>query len=194
MADNAPQNECTRLFQAAKASDRAADQLLALVYDQLRQLAQHRMNDERAEHTLQATALVHEAYLRLLGNTEVQWQSRGHFFAAAAETMRRILIDHARRKHRVRHGGDLHLVALEEADSTTPTEDDRLLALDEALSRLAEVDPPKAELVKLRHFGGLSIEEAAEVLGLSRATAYRRWEFARAWLIREIEGPGPVDK
>jgi RNA polymerase sigma factor (TIGR02999 family) len=188
MADEAHQGEVTRLMQAVSASNRAAtDQLLALVYDQLRKIAQQRMSEEAAGQTLQATALVHEAYLRLVGNTEVQWEGRGHFFAAAAEAMRRILIDRARQKRRVRHGGDLIRIDLETADPAAPTDDDGLLALDEALTRLAQAHPSKAELIKLRHFGGLSIEEAADILGMSRATAYRHWEYARAWLLHEIE-------
>jgi len=187
-------HEITRLLQAIEQSDDgAADQLLALVYDQLRMLAQQRMSEERAGHTLQATALVHEAYLRLFGGTAVHWQSRGHFFAAAAEAMRRILVDRARRKRRIRHGGDLERVDLEKVDPATPTEDERLLVLNEALVQLAEQEPAKAKLVKLRHFAGLSMEEAADVLGISRATAYRHWEYARAWLLREIEG-FPPDK
>lgn len=190
MSDETPQHEVTRLIQAVGASDlTAADRLLELVYDQLRKIAQQRMSEERAGHTLQATALVHEAYLRLVGDQEIYRHGRGFFFAAAAEAMRRILVDHARRKGRTRHGGDLRRVDLEQVDAAAPTEDDRLLALDEALGRLAEEDPGKAELIKLRHFAGLSIEDAAEVLGVSRATAYRQWEYARAWLLWELEGP-----
>jgi len=189
MPETTPQHEVTRLVQAASASDPAgAEQLFTLVYDQLRQIARRRMSEERAGHTLETTALVHEAYLRLIGDSDVQWQGRAHFFAAAAEAMRRILIDRARKKRRARHGGHLQRIDLDKADPAAPTEDDRLLALDEALTRLAVQHPSKAELVKLRHFGGLSFEEAAEVLGLSRATAYRHWEYARAWLLREIEG------
>jgi RNA polymerase sigma factor (TIGR02999 family) len=196
-AGAAPTGEVTRLIQAAGGSDRvAAEQLftLTLVYDELKRLAQQRMRGERAGNTLQATALVHETYLRLVGDAEVHWQGRRHFFAAAAEAMRRILIDRARHKRRVRHGGELQRVDLEAVDlaaSAAPAEDDRLLALDAALTRLAEAHPFKAELIKLRHFGGLSIEDAAEVLGVSRATAYRHWEYARAWLLRELEGARP---
>ena len=191
MADDTQQHEVTRLIQAASASDRAAtNQLLAVVYDQLRKIAQQRMDGERAGQTLDATALVHEAYLRLVGDAEVQWEGRGHFFAAAAEAMRRILIDRARQKRRARHGGNLRRIDLEAADPAAPNQDDPdgLLALDQALTRLAEVHPEKAELIKLRHFGGLSIEEAANALGMSRATAYRHWEYARAWLLHEIHG------
>lgn len=192
MADDAPRHEVTRLIQAASASAPAAtDRLFALVYDQLRKMAQHRISEERAGHNLEATALVHEAYLRLVGDTEVYWQGRGHFFAAAAEAMRRILIDRARRKRRVRHGGHLQRITLDMADPAATPEDDRLLALDEALARLADQHPLKAELVKLRHFAGLSIEVAADVLGMSRAAAYRHWEYARAWLLREMDAGPP---
>lgn len=195
MADDAPQHEVTRLIQAASASDRAAaDQLLTLVYDQLRKIAQQRMNAERPDHTLQATALVHEAYVRLLGQTEVHWKNRAHFLAVAAEAMRRILVDRARQKHRVRHGGGLHRVDLAGVDPPAPNnDDDQLLALDGALARLAELQPAMAELVKLRHFAGMTLEEAAEVLGTSRATASRHWEYARAWLLREMQGASPSD-
>ncbi len=187
-----PAEEVTRLLEAADDPDSgAAAQLLTLVYDQLRTIARQRMSQEKAGHTLQATALVHEAYLRLVRDGDVHRQGRAYFFAAAAEAMRRILIDRARQKGRLRHGGNLRRVDLEEADPAAPAEDDRVLALDEALTRLATQHPSKAELVKLRHFAGLSIEEAAEVLGVSRATAYRHWEYARAWLLRDIEGrPG----
>lgn len=189
MSDGEPQCEVTRLIQAAGASDRAAaDQLLVLVYDQLRKIAQQRMNAERSDHTLQATALVHEAYARLLGHTEVLWQNRAHFLAVAAEAMRRILVDRARQKRRIRHGGDLQRIDLACIDVAAPdNSDERLLALDEALKRLAERDPAKSELVKLRHFAGMTLEEAAEALGISRATASRHWEYARAWLLRQMQ-------
>jgi RNA polymerase sigma factor (TIGR02999 family) len=189
-----PPTDLTRLVRDAAGDQQSADQLLTLVYDQLRRMAQQRMNEERAGHTLQATALVHEAYLRLFGDTEVQWHDRRHFFGAAAEAMRRILIDRARRNGRARHGGGLQRIDLDAADLAAATDENRLLALDEALARLAETHPAKAELVKLRHFGGLSIEEAADVLGMSRATAYRHWEFARAWLLRDLEGARPGEK
>ena len=184
--------EVTRLIQAAGGSNcLAAEQLFTLVYDELKRLAEQRMRGERAGNTLQATALVHETYLRLVGEAEVHWQGRRHFFAAAAEAMRRILIDRARRKRRVRHGGELQRVDLEAVDPAASVEDDRLLALDAALTRLAQAHPSKAELIQLHHFGGLSIEEAAQVLGVSRAAAYRKWEYARAWLLRELEGARP---
>ena len=195
MSEGEPQHEVTRLIQAASASDRAAaDQLLALVYDQLRKIAQQRMNAERSDHTLQATALVHEAYVRLLGHTEVLWQNRAHFLAVAAEAMRRILVDRARQKRRIRHGGDLQRIDLACVDvPASDNDEDRLLALDEALVRLAEHDPAKSELVKLRHFAGMTLEEAAVALGISRATASRHWEYARVWLLRQMQGASPSD-
>jgi RNA polymerase sigma factor (TIGR02999 family) len=186
------QEDATILMNAAAAGDRAAtDRLLPLVYDQLRKAAQADLAGERAAHTLSATALVHEAYLKLVGPREVPWAGRGHFYAAAAEAMRRILIDRARQKRSLRRGGDHQRIDLDKVDpAAASSEDDRLLALDEALARLAQVHPDKAELVKLRHFAGLSLEEAASALGLSRAAAYRHWEYSRAWLLRELEGPG----
>jgi len=180
MAHEPPQDEVTRLIQAASASDRAAaDRLLGLVYDQLRKIAQQRMADERAAHTLQATALVHEAYLRLVGTSDVSWQGRGHFFAAAAEAMRRILIERARRRAGPKQGGAHQRVDLPEeqfADSEDPL---KLVAISEALERLAQEDPQKAELVKMRYFAGLSLAEAAEAMGISRATAERFWAYSR---------------
>jgi RNA polymerase sigma factor (TIGR02999 family) len=181
------------MAQVAEGDRAAADRLLPLVYDQLRKAAQVQMGGERCDHTLSATALVHDAYLKLVGPREVSWANRGHFYAAAAEAMRRILIDRARQKHALRRGGQLRRVDLDGIDpAAAPAEDDRLLELDEALTRLAQVHPDKAELIKLRHFAGLSLEEAASALGLSRAAAYRHWEYARAWLLRELEGPAPT--
>jgi RNA polymerase sigma factor (TIGR02999 family) len=177
--------DVTRLLDAAHRGDRqAAAELLPLVYAELRRLAAARLAAERPGQTLDATALVHEAYLRLVGADPAQpWNGRGHFFAAAAEAMRRILIDQARRKRRTKHGGGRDRVDLDEA--ALPPADDRaaeLLALDEALTALARDDPAKAELVKLRYFAGLSLEDAAACLGLSPATARRHWTVARAWL------------
>ena len=172
----------------------AAEKLLPLVYDELRKLAAAKMAKEDPGQTLQATALVHEAYIRLVDVDKPQhWNSRGHFFGAAAEAMRRILIDHARRKKRPKHGGALQRVELEDAVCLGCIPDDDLLALDEALTKLALQEPAKAELVKLRYFAGLSLDEAAEALGISRATAKRHWTYARAWLYAEInleEDPG----
>jgi RNA polymerase sigma factor (TIGR02999 family) len=167
----------------------AAEQLLPLVYDELRKLAARKLAPEKPGQTLQATALVHEAYLRLVDVEKVQrWNSRGHFFAAAAEAMRRILVESARRKGRARHGGGRQRVDLDAVQVTLDMPADHLLALDEALTRLAERDAQTAQLVDLHCFAGLSIEQAAETLGISARTAYRDWSFAQAWLYREIRG------
>jgi RNA polymerase sigma factor (TIGR02999 family) len=180
------------LLDAAAAGDRqAAADLLPAVYAELRALASARLEAEPAGHTLQPTALVHEAYLRLVGPADGhKWDHRGHFFAAAAEAMRRILVDHARREAAARHGGGRARLALEPdlAFAREPRED--LIALDEALDRLAAEHPLKAELVKLRYFVGLTLPEAAAALGLSERTAGRHWAFARAWLRRAVEGSG----
>lgn len=166
----------------------AANQLLPLVYNELRQLAAARLANERSGQTLQPTALVHEAYLRLVGNENgSRWDSRAHFFAAAAEAMRRILVENARRKNRLKHGGDLQRVEWNESDFATTLPDERLLAIDEALDRLAKEEPAAAELVKLRFFAGFSISEAAEILGISRSNAYAQWAYARAWLQCQVE-------
>jgi len=167
----------------------AAEQLLPLVYDELRKLAAARMAQERPDHTLQATALVHEAYVRLVdGNGAQHWDSRGHFFAAAAEAMRRILVEIARQKERVKHGGDMERVQVELGDLSTRMPPEDLLALDEALVALQEEDPVKARLVTLRFFGGMTIEQASEFLGISRVTAHRYWAYSRAFLHRHITG------
>jgi RNA polymerase sigma factor (TIGR02999 family) len=181
--------EVTRILSAIEQGDPyAAEQLLPLVYDELRQLAAQRLAQEKPGQTLQATALVHEAYLRLVDVEKAQhWNSRGHFFAAAAEAMRRILIDQARRKGRIRHGGQLRRVDLLDAEAAAPTNDEQVLLLDEALTRLAAARPQAAELVKLRFFAGLSLEEIAPLLDLSPRTARRLWAFARAWLRRDME-------
>jgi RNA polymerase sigma factor (TIGR02999 family) len=183
-------NEVTRILSAIEGGEQqAAEQLLPLVYDELRRLAASQLAREKPGQTLQATALVHEAYLRLVDTDLVRrWDSRGHFFAAAAEAMRRILVERARRRARLRHGGALRRLDLSEtvvADG--PTEDDQILQLDEALDRLAAVRPQAAELVKLRFFSGLTAEEAAPMVGLSPRTARRLWAFARAWLRRDVE-------
>lgn len=176
------------LSQIESGDPAAAEQLLPLVYEELRRLAAARLAAEPSGNTLQPTDLVHEAYLRLVGsNNQDQWDHRGHFFAAAGESMRRILIDHARRKAAIRHGGGMQRQLLD-ADSTPtlePQED--LLALDEALDRLTELDPLKANLVKLRYFIGLNLAEAAAAMGIPERTAGRHWAYARAWLRREIE-------
>jgi RNA polymerase sigma factor (TIGR02999 family) len=180
-------SDATRILQAAQQGDpTAADQLLPLVYEELRRLAAHKMANEAAGHTLQPTALVHEAWLRLGGNQDQKWDGRGHFFAAAAEAMRRILIDRARRKRAVRHGGEQQRVDLQETDLASPSDDDQLLAVNDALDKLAAQHKTEAELVKLRYFVGMTNEEAAEVLGISVRTAKYYWTHARAWLYREI--------
>jgi RNA polymerase sigma factor (TIGR02999 family) len=184
-------NEVTLILSAIEQGEpKAAERLLALVYAELRRLAAQKLAHERPGQTLDATGLVHEAYMRLFGGDDGQqhWDSHGHFFAAAAEAMRRILIDNARRKKRPKHGGDRQRVALLDNDLAVYDSPDELIALDEAIAKLALEDAPAAQLVKLRVFTGLSIEQAAEVLGVSRATAYRQWGYARAWLRCEIEG------
>jgi RNA polymerase sigma factor (TIGR02999 family) len=162
------------------------EELVPLVYEQLRNLAAQKMAHEAPGQTLQATALVHEAWLRLGGDQQPAWENRAHFFAAAAEAMRRILIERARRRKALRHGADVRRVNLESVQEAMEADDDSLLAVHEALDRLARHDAEKAELVKLRFFAGLTIEEAARALGLSEATAKRHWTYARAWLYREI--------
>jgi len=180
-------SDVTRILEAAQQGDpTAADELLPLVYEELRRLAAHKMANEAAGQTLQPTALVHEAWLRLVGNQNQKWDGRAHFFAAAAEAMRRILIDRARRKRAVRHGGDQQRVDLQEVDLAAPSDDDQLLAVNDALDKLAAQHKEEAELVKLRYFVGMTNEEAAEVLGISVRTAKYYWTHARAWLYREI--------
>lgn len=210
--------DVTQLLAAIEAGDRqAASDLLPLVYDELRSLARRKLAQEKPGQTLQPTALVHEAYLRLVGgdakqererggvgdgenvqprplshspplplSTSPSFHSRGHFFAAAAEAMRRILVENARAKLRLKRGGDAQRMPLEECAVAAPEPDDRLLALDDALTRLEQKDPRKAELVKLRYFAGLTIEQAAEALGIATSTADRDWSYARAWLFREM--------
>jgi len=181
-------NDVTRILNAIGQGDpQAAHQLLPLLYEELRRLAAQRLAHEAPGQTLQATALVHEAWLRLVGdNPEQHWNSRGHFFAAAAEAMRRILVEQARRKQRVRHGGNRKRIDLDEVSPVVQPRSDDLLALDEALTRLAAHDPMRAELVKLRFFAGLTMSEAAQTLGVSLATAERYWTFARVWLYAEL--------
>jgi RNA polymerase sigma factor (TIGR02999 family) len=185
-------NEVTRILSAIDQGDpRAADKLLPLVYDELRKLAAQKMAQEKPGQTLQPTALVHEAYLRLVGQGEErQWDSRGHFFAAAAEAMRRILVENARYKRRLRHGGGRKRLDLDGVDVADDVADERLLALDEALAKLAAEESEVAEVVKLRYFIGLTIEQTAEVLGISVRTANRHWAYARAWLHGELKQSG----
>ena len=183
-----PMSEITQILCAIEQGDpRAAEQLLPLVYDELRKLAAQKLAQEKPGQTLQATALVHEAYLRLVDvQKPQQWDNPGHFFAAAAEAMRRILVENIRRKTSQKRGRDAERVPLEQIDLALPTPDDDLLALDEALTRLAAERPAIAELVKLRFFAGLTTEAAAQMLGISAATAYRHWNYARAWLCRAV--------
>lgn len=179
--------DVTRILANLRNGDRqAADELLKAVYDELRRLAAHKIAREKPGQTLQATALVHEAYLRLLTDEKARWDNRGHFFAAAAEAMRRILVEAARRKSRIKHGGGRQRQELFEADYIELPTDIDLVALDEALEKFAREDAVKAQLVKLRYFTGLTVEQAGEILGISRATADRYWQYARAWLYHEI--------
>jgi RNA polymerase sigma factor (TIGR02999 family) len=180
----------TCILNTAEESDpHAAEQLLPLVYDELRRLARHRLAHEAPGQTLQPTALVHEAFLRLVvDGKRVHWENRAHFFAAAAEAMRRILIENARRKRTLKRGGTRTRAVLEEAELLAPEPREDLLALDEALRELAEVDPQAAELVQLRYFGGLAIPAAAKVLAISPRSADRLWAYARAWLNQQING------
>jgi RNA polymerase sigma factor (TIGR02999 family) len=185
-------NEVTRVLSAIEKGDpQAAEQLLPLVYKELRKLAAHKMAQESPGQTLQATALVHEVYLRLVDTEQTQrWENRAHFFAAAAEAMRRILIENARRKGRLKRGGDRERVNLNEADAVSQAAPDEFLRIDEAITKLQADDPQAAQLVRLRYFAGLSVEEAAEMTGLSRSSAYGHWSYARAWLHCELRQPG----
>jgi RNA polymerase sigma factor (TIGR02999 family) len=179
--------DVTQILHDAQGGNReAVDRLLAAVYDELRRLASRKLARERPGQTLQATALVHEAYIRLTGNEAAEWENRVHFFGAAAEAMRRILVESARRKARLKHGGGRHKREIDEADAIVLPHSTDLLALDEALDKLAAMDKKKADLVKLRYFTGLTVEQAGSILGISRATADRYWTFARTWLYNEI--------
>jgi RNA polymerase sigma factor (TIGR02999 family) len=181
-------SDVTRILAAIEEGDsRAVDRLLPAVYDELRRLAAQKLGREKPGQTLQATALVHEAYLRLVGSERQNWRGRTHFFAAAAEAMRRILVDNARRKRRLRHGGNRHRAAFDEALMAVEGPAENIVVLDEALAKLAIEDPAKAELVKLKYFAGLTLEQAAEMLDISHATAERYWSYARVWLFREIQ-------
>ena len=176
-------SDFTRILEGVERGDaKAAGELLPLVYEELRRLAAHKMTNESLGHTLQPTALVHEAWLRLIGGEQPTFENRAHFFGAAAEAMRRILIDHARRKHALKHGGGWERIELDEINVPDQASQDTLLSVDEALDDLAREDAKAAELVKLRFFGGLSVEEAATALGVTDRTARRYWRFARAWL------------
>lgn len=186
MSGNPDFPDLTRILNVPEPGKNRAEELLPLVYDELRRLAMAWLARERPGQTLQATALVHEAWLRLNTLTHPSWENRKHFFAAAATAMRRILVENARRKRRLRHGGHLQRVDVAEIELPSPLPDDELLALDEALSRLAASHPVAAQLVQLCFFAGLTQAEAAQHLGVSRATAERTWAFARAWLFREV--------
>jgi RNA polymerase sigma factor (TIGR02999 family) len=185
-------SDVTRILSAIESGDpHAAHQLLPLIYDELRKLAAQKLAHEKPGQTLDATALVHEAYLRLVDTEKAHhWNSRGHFFAAAAEAMRRILVENARRKKRLKHGGHCERAEVELASLPTHMSSDELVALDEALEMMTLQDPVKAQLVTLRYFGGMTIEQAAEVLSISRVTATRYWTYARAWLYQQITGEG----
>ena len=187
-------SDITQVLNAIAGGDaQAAGQLLPLVYNELRKLAGQKLAREKPGQTLDATGLVHEAYLRLVGPADsARWKDRVHFFAAAAQAMRHILVEQARRKRRGKHGGGRKRVALNEAFPALPCAAEELLALDEALTHLAAEDPEAAALVQLRYFAGLSVEEAAKSLGISRATAYRHWTFARAWLRHQLAGDEPA--
>ncbi len=187
-------SDVTRILEEVRAGDqRAADRLLSAVYDELRRLAARKLARERPGQTLQATALVHEAYVRLLGGGSTEWENSVHYFAAAAEAMRRILVEAARRKARLKHGGGLQRHEVDEADAVVTSDPTDLIALDEALEKLTREDEVKASLVQLRYFAGLTVEQAGRVLGISRATADRYWTFARTWLYNEMaSGEEPV--
>ncbi len=186
-------SDVTRLIEAAAGGDRqAAADLLPLVYDELRRLATQRLAHENPGQTLDATALVHEAYLRLVGGEQARhWNGRGHFFAAEAEAMRRLIVENARSKKRRKHGGDRRCLSLEMAESVVEAPSEDLLALDEALTRLTAHDPVNPEVVKLRFFAGLTMREVAQTLGISIATADRHWTYARSWLYAELAGENP---
>jgi RNA polymerase sigma factor (TIGR02999 family) len=182
-------SEVTRILHSVESGDaKAAEELLPLVYEELRKLAAVRMANESPNQTLQPTALVHEAWLRLTGNEAVKWQGRAHFFGAAAEAMRRILIDNARRKRALRHGGGKQRLDIDAVEIAAPAKEQELLDMNEALEKFAALDKQKAELVKLRYFVGLTLEESAKILGISTPTAKRWWSYARAWLYHQIQG------
>jgi RNA polymerase sigma factor (TIGR02999 family) len=180
-------SQLTRILQATARGEPAAASLLPLVYDELRQLAARKMAQESGAQTLQPTALVHEAWLRLGGDHQATWENRTHFFCAAAEAMRRILIDRARSKQARRHGGGQQRVDIDEVEIAAPLKDDELLAVSEALDRFTQHAPQKAELVKLRYFAGLGLKEAGEVLGISEPTAVRWWTYSKTWLYHAIQ-------
>jgi RNA polymerase sigma factor (TIGR02999 family) len=181
-------SEITQLLATLKDGDRssAAAKLMPLVYDEFRALAARHLRHERPNHTLQPTALVHEAYLRLIDQTRVDWQGRTHFFAIGAQAIRRILVDHARQRKRQKRGGGAGRVTLDEAVALAPQREEEILALDEAMEKLAKLDSRQAEVVEMRFFAGMSVEEVSEVLGVSKRTIEGDWTMARAWLMREL--------
>ena len=192
--DEASPNEITeQLIAWSKGDDAALEQLIPAVYQELRRMADHYLRGEDSGHSLQPTTLVHEAYLRLIDQTKVEWQNRAHFFGVAAQMMRRILIDHAKAKHRVKRGGTAVKVMLDENVNFTQERASELLALDDALESLARMDERKSRIVELRYFGGLTVEETAEVLGISDKTVMRDWNLAKAWLYRELTN-NPADE
>ncbi len=181
-------NEVTQLLVQLRGGNRAVlDQLLPLIYDELRRLASSYLRRERSNHTLQPTALVHEAYMRLIDQREVHWQNRAHFFGVAAQMMRRILVDHARKSGAEKRGGEFQIIPLDDNFDVSDERAAELIALDDALKTLAEIDEQKSRVVELRYFGGLSIEETAEVLGVSAPTVKRQWSMAKAWLFGQVE-------
>jgi RNA polymerase sigma factor (TIGR02999 family) len=185
----ASQQEITQLLAELNGGDREAlERLLPLVEGELRRIAARHMRRENPNHTLQTTALMNDAFLKLVGQREVRWQNRAHFFALSSQVMRRILLDHARGRDRAKRGGDLDRVELREAEAVSRERSEELIALDDALKRLAEFDPLKSRVVEMRHFGGLTVEETAEVLGVAPITVMRHWSLAKAWLRRELRG------
>lgn len=191
MSEAITKHEVTQLLVSLGSGDRSAlDKLMPLVYMELRRLARSKLGSERADHTLNTTALVHEAYIKLADQQRINWQSRSQFFALASQAMRRILVDYARRRNAAKRGGNA-VISIREADSVaSEVRADALVALDESLLRLAEIDPRQSQIVECRFFGGLSIEETADVVGVSTATVKREWAVARAWLFRELNGEG----
>ena len=190
-----PSQNITKLLVDWRNGDQEAlDQLMPLVYEELRRMANHYMRNERKGHTLQTSALVNEAYLRLVDHENIDWQNRSHFFGLAAQAMRRILVDHARSRNYQKRGGNAERVSLDEAANFAEERATELIALDEALQELAKLDPRKSQIVEMRYFGGLTGEEVAEALGISTATVSRDWETAKAWLLRELSRKELMEK
>lgn len=188
MSASSPPEVTRLLVQLTDGNRTVLDELLPLIYDELRRLASHYLRRERSDHTLQATALVHEAYMRMVDQSRVRWQNRAHFFGVSAQMMRRILVDHARRHAAEKRGSGGEKLALEDVSGLSIAPDKDMVALDDALNRLAEFDPQQARVVEMKYFGGLTIEEIAEVLDISPATVKREWATAKAWLFRELTG------